>query len=137
MKDERIETTVNRVVRPGFVILYFLMMISLDYRILILKQPLRDYWDFFAIWVIVSVFGFVALASKGVFAHNFKRYFLSLAIFLTIFLVTLNFIKGHIHSVGDVGVFLIGTLPALGLVVGIAYLLNRRWERKEGIEDEE
>jgi len=43
---------------------------------------------------------------------------------------------GQIHSVVDVGAMLIGFLPGMGLCIGIAYFLNRRWKRKEGIADE-
>jgi len=43
---------------------------------------------------------------------------------------------GQIHSVVDVGALLIGFPPWMGLVIGIAHFLNRRWKRKEGIEDE-
>jgi hypothetical protein len=43
---------------------------------------------------------------------------------------------GQIHSVVDVVGVLVGLLLAIGLVVGVTLFLNRRWERKEGIEDE-
>jgi hypothetical protein len=33
-------------------------------------------------------------------------------------------------------IFPISFLSGLGLVMGIDYFLNRRWKRKEGIEDE-
>jgi len=136
MKDERIETTRNRVAARGFIILYFLMMIVLDYRVLILKQPLRDYWDFFAIWVIATVSGFIAFASKGLFDYGFNKFFLMISVIVLITVPATLFITGQIHSVAQVGVMLIGAVPAMGLVVAIAYFLNRRWKRKEGIEDE-
>jgi VanZ family protein len=136
MKDERIETTVNRVAARGFIILYFLMILSLDYRVLILKQPLRDYWDFVAIWLIATLFGFVALASKGGFDYGFKGYWLKISVMVLIVVPTTLFLTGRIHSVAEVAAMLIGGVPAMGLVVGTAYFLNRRWKRKEGIEEE-
>jgi uncharacterized membrane protein SpoIIM required for sporulation len=51
--------------------------------------------------------------------------------------LTLFFGMGPIHSVFEVVAFLISMLSGMGLAIGIAYLLNRRWKRKEGIEDEE
>jgi len=48
----------------------------------------------------------------------------------------LFFIRGQIHSVIDVGVFLISFLLGMGPVIAVAYFLNRLWRRKEGIEDE-
>ena len=136
MKDERIQTTVNHIARRGFCIWYVLMLISLNYRLWILKQHPRDFWDIFAIWVIGTLFVFIAYANKGVFDHGFKMRWLTIGIVNLIVLFTLFFIMGQIHSVVDVGAFLIGYLPAMGLVIGIAYFLTRRWKRKEGIEDE-
>jgi len=136
MKDERIQTTVNRFAAIGFFIWYVLMLISLDYRLLILKQHPREIWDIFAIFCIGTLFVFIAYANKGVFAHGFKRFWLTMCIFLIIGLFTFQFIAGQIHSVVDVGASLIGSLAGAGLVIGIAHFLNRRWKRKEGIEDE-
>ncbi|HUW20770.1 MAG TPA: DUF6773 family protein [Sedimentisphaerales bacterium] len=136
MKDERIETTINHIARRVFFIWYVLTLISLNYRLLILKQHPRDFWDFIAIFFIVSLYGFIAFASKGVFDPGFKTRWLAICIGGCIGIFTLFFIKGRIHSVVDVGALLIGFLPAMGLVIGIAYFLNRRWKRKEGIEDE-
>ncbi len=136
MKDERIQTTVNRFAAGGFFIWYALTLISLNYRLWILKQHPRDFWDFIAIFLIANLFVFIAFAKKGVFDHGFKRLWLTIGIVNLIVLFTLFFIMGQIHSVVDVGVYLIGYLPAMGLVIGIAYFLNRRWKRKEGIEAE-
>jgi len=139
--DERIQTTVNRFAARGFVIWQLLMSISLLYRTLILKQHPREWWDIFAIWVIGILFVFIACANKGVVDHVFnKRFWLAICIGVIISIFTLKFIEGRIHSAVDVGATLIGTLvgslAGMGLVIGIAHFWKRRWERKEGIEDE-
>ena len=136
MKDERIETTVNHIAARVLLIWQLLVFISLVYRILILKQHIRDYWDVFAILFIGSLCGFIAFANKGVFDHVFKRIWLTIFIVGITVIFTVFCIMGQIDSVVDVGLFLIGVLPGLGLVTGIAYFLNRRWKRKEGLEDE-
>jgi hypothetical protein len=136
MKDERIQTTANRFAAGGFFIWYFLMLISLCYRTLILKQHIRDFWDISAIFCIGTLFLFIACANKGVFDHGFKRRWLNICIVLIIEIPILLFIMGLMHSVVHVGGALIGVLSGLGLVIGIAHFLNRRWKRKEGIEDE-
>ena len=136
MKDERIVTTVNRFAAGGFFVWYVLTLISLNYRLLILKQHPRDFWDFFAIFLIANLFVFIAYANKGVFDHGFKMTWLGIAIGIFIVIFTLSFITGRIHSVVDVGKLLIGFLLGMGLVIGIAHFLNRHWKRKEGIEDE-
>ena len=136
MKDERIQTTVNHFAAIGFCIWYLLLTISLLYRMLILKQHIRDFWDIFAIFFIGMLFVFIAYAKKGVFDHGFKRTWFAICIGAFIGIFTVFFIMGRIHSVVDVGTVLIGFLPGMGLVIGIAYFLNRRWKRKEGLEDE-
>jgi len=136
MKDERIQATVNRFATIGFFIWYVLMLISLDYRLLILKQHPREIWDIFAIFCIGTLFVFFAYANKGVFDHGFKMRWLTIGIVNLIVFFTLFFIMGQIHFVVDVSVFLISFLLGMGLVIGIAHFLNRRWKRKEGIEDE-
>ncbi len=136
MKDERIETTINRFAAIGFFAWYVLTLISLNYRLLILKQHPRDFWDFFVIFLIANLFVFIAYANKGVFDHNFKTFWLTLGITVFVGNIALFFIMGRIHSVVDVAEVLIGFLLGMGLVIGIAHFLNRRWKRKEGIEDE-
>ena len=138
MSDERIQTTINRIGARVCFIWYVLMLISIVYRTLILKQHPRDYWDLFAILIIGSGYGFIALANKGGVGHGFNRRSLTIGIAVAIIVsLTLLFIAGQIHSVVDAGAFVIGVLlPAAGLSIGIAYFLNRRWKRKEGIEDE-
>ena len=140
MKDERIQATVNRFAAGGFLVLEFLMWICLCYRMLVLKQHPREWWDIFAIWVIGVLFLSIAYASRGVLPPYFKRLWLTICIVVVVVLLALRLIEGQIHSVVDVGVWLIVVLPAClaatGLGIGILHLLNRRWERKEGIEDE-
>jgi len=136
MKDERIQTTANRFAAMGFLVWYALLSISLIYRTLILKQHPRDFWDIAAIFFIGTFFVFIAYARKGVFDLDFKRLWLPICIVIIIVIPTLQFIQGQIHSVVDVVVSLISVLLGMGPVIGIAYFLNRRWKRKEGIEDE-
>ncbi len=136
MKDERIQTTVNHIGRRAFIICFVLMIISLNYRLWILKQHPREFWDFMAIFFIVSLYGSIAFANKGVFDHNFKRFWFTIGITVIVVNTALFFIKGQINSIAEVGAFLVGVIPAMGLVIAVAYFLNRRWKRKEGIEDE-
>jgi len=137
MKDERIQTTLNRFAAMGLLICWYLLLpISLLYRMLILKLPPRDWWDIFAIWVIGILFVFIAFASRGVFANGFKKFFLAICIGVIIGVFTFAFITSQIHSVADMSEWLIGSSAGVGLVIGIAHFLNRRWKRKEGIEDD-
>jgi len=137
MKDERIQTTVNRISTVGLLIcLYFLLPISILYRMLILKQHIREFWDIFAIFCFGIFFTFIAYARKGVFDYGFKRTWLTIFTIVFIVNLTLFFIIGLIDSFVDVVEYVIGFLFGMTPVIAIAYLLNRQWKRKEGIEDE-
>jgi len=144
MKDERIQRTVNSNAAKGFFIWWALMSISLVYRTLFLKQHPSQWWDIAAIWFVGIYFVFIAHATKGVFDHNFKKYWLTLGIGTVTVVVTVNtalfFIMGQINSIAEAGRFvgesLIGAVASVGLVIAVAYLLNRRWRRKSGIEEE-
>ena len=136
MKDERIQNTANRFAAIGFLIWYVLLAISLDYRVLILKQQPREIWDLLAIFCIGTLFVFIAYASRGVLGPGFKMRWLTIGIVNLIVFLALLFFMGRMHSAVDAAAVLIGYLPAMGLVIAVSYYLNRRWERKEGIEDE-
>ena len=138
MKDERIQTTVNRIAARGFAIWYVLMLISMYYRFLILKQHIRDFWDICAIFFIGTLYACIAYANKGVLGHSFTRRSVTIGIAgaAIIGFFTWQFGPYPMNFVVYVGTVLIGSLTAIGLWIGIARPLNRRWKRKEGIEDE-
>ena len=136
MKDERIEATTNHFAAIGFLIWFFLMSVSLCYRTMILKQHIREFWDISIIFCFGIFFVFIAYAKKGVFDHGFKTAWLTIGIVIPVVSLAVFFIMGQVRSVGDVLGGLIGVLFGIGLVIGIAYFLNRRWKRKEGLEEE-
>jgi len=136
MKDERIQNTVNKFAAGGFFLWYVLTLISLNYRLYILKQHPRQFWDFFAIFLIANLFVFIAYASKGAFAHDFKKRWLAIFIVVSIVHFTVFSFIARIPSVFDAGKFLISSLLGVGLIIAVAYFLNQHWKRKEGIEDE-
>ena len=137
MQDERIQTTMNRSAAMGFFIWNALLAISLLYRMIILRQDIRDFWDIFAIWGVGMLYVFIANAHKGGFAHASKRYWLT--IFIVVFVVnaTLYLIMGRKDSVATAGGYMICLVLGTGSAIGMAFFLSRRWRRKEGIEDEE
>ena len=143
MSDERIQTTLNRFAARGFCIWWVLLLISFYCRSVILKQHPRDFWDIFAIFFIGTLYVFIGYANKGVFGHGIARRSLTIAIPVGIIIAAAimgfsawKFGMPGMDSVVDVLALLIGTLVVMGVVFGVAHFLKRRWERKEGIEDE-
>jgi len=135
MKDERIQATTNRCAAGGSCIYYLLLTTSLLYRMLILEQHIRYFWDIFVILIIGAFFVFGACARRGALDHEFKRKWGAICISACIGALAVQFFLGRMRSIVDVGVFLVGFLPGMGLCIGIAHFLNWRWKRKEGIED--
>jgi hypothetical protein len=139
MKDERIETTVNRFAARGFYIWIVLMLFSLCYRLLILRQHPKEWWDIFAIFLIGTFYVYIGHAKNGVLdSHLFKWKTMTVGITCAAIaaIFVSQYITGRTFSVAEVGLFLIGFLPSMGLITGITYFLNRRWKQKEGLEDE-
>jgi len=136
MKDERIQATVKSIAAGGFLIWFALTLISLNYRLLILKQHPRQFWDFIVIFVIVILYVFIAYARKGAFDYNFKKFWSIIGIYVIIGNAILFFVIGQIKSIADGAMYLGGSLLGMGSVIAVAYLLNRYWKRKEGLEDE-
>jgi hypothetical protein len=138
MKDERIQTTMNRIAALGFFCICCLLLpISALYRMLVLKQRPQEFWDIIAIFFIGMFFLCIAYARAGFVPLVSKRQWLTIGIVNLVVLLTLSFIMGQMHSVVDAGAMLLGFIPATVLVFGVFHFLKRRWERKEGIEDEE
>ncbi len=142
MKDERIQTTVNRCAASGFVVCYLLISISLCYRAFILKQHPRDFWDIFAIFFISTLYFFIARANSGTITIDFseRKWWLTFgiaALSACISFVLLQLIMTRTLSAVEVGTFLIGFFPGMILLIALAYFLNQRWKRKAGVEEEE
>jgi hypothetical protein len=97
----------------------------------------REWWDILAIFAIGTLFVFIASARKGAFTVGFTKLWLPITIAVFAGNLAVFFLMGMIHSVADLGEYLIGFLPGMALVVGTAYLLTRNWERKEGLKDDE
>ena len=143
MKDERIQTTINRFAARGFCIWWVLLLICFYCRSVILKQHPREFWDIFAIFFIGTLYVSIVCANKGVFGHGITRRSLTIAIPVGIIIAAAiigfsawKFSTPGMDSVVAVLTLLISTLLVMGLVFGVAHFLKRRWERKEGIEDE-
>ena len=143
MKDERIQTTLSRIAARGFYIWWVLLLISFYCRSVILKQHPRAYWDIIAIFFIGTLYVGIACANKGILGHGLTKR--SLTIAFPVGMIIAAAIMGFsgwkfgapgMDSLIDVLALLIGTLLMMGLLIAAAYGLKRRWERKEGIEDE-
>jgi phosphatidylglycerophosphate synthase len=137
MKDERIQTSMNRIMARGFLCVCCLLLpASALYRILVLKQDPSEFWDIIVIIFVGMFFLCVAYAKAGFVPHVSRKEWLTIGIVNLVVFLLLFFIMGQMHSVADVGAMLIGYIPALVLVIGAFHFLRRRWDLKEALEDE-
>lgn len=65
-RDERIDSDVRWVEGRAFVLLKWGMFAALAVRWFVFGQTLAETWDFFAVWVVASLFEYFMYALKGV-----------------------------------------------------------------------
>ncbi len=65
MKDERIQAVVHQSQAMGFSILYFGMLAIFLFRMVYLKQSVRDFGDFALVWLIAGLSPSLLTAMRG------------------------------------------------------------------------
>lgn len=135
--DERIKAVSNRTAAGGFFIMYSLLLIDLLYRQFYLKQLPGDYWDILMIWFASSLYVGIAGYSSGMMSGSIGQLFkIIIPVVIVVVLVT-NY-WGRITSVHDLAemmLSLIVMVPVLFLVFLFYYYLNRRWEKKNELDE--
>ncbi len=136
--DERIEAVRNRAVAGGFSITYSLLLMDLLYRQFYLKQVWSDYWDIFIVWIVSSLYAGITMYSSGMMSGQVGRQFKIMipVIIVTIFMI--SFIRGDITSLAELTEFIAGlvvAIPVLILMFFFYYYLNRRWEKKNELNE--
>jgi len=131
IKDERIQSSMRHIGFQVFVIWWILINASLLYRQFYLKQPIEQYWDIAAIFIIGIMFASISMFSRGAVHKNaITTLFKWLVPFIIIGLVYLNFILGNITSIKELIGTIIGAAIGVSLSVVVLYLLYKRWESK-------
>jgi len=138
--DERIQNVRNRAAAGGFGIVYGFLLIDLLFRQFYLKQAPGEYWDIFIIWFASSVYVGIIAYSSGMMSGHVGRQFKVLipVIIITLFLISL--IQGDITSAHDLaGIIagLVAAVPAIFAVFLFYNYLNRRWEKKNELDEQE
>ena len=136
--DERIKTVRNRAAAGGFFITYCLLLIDLLYRQFYLKQSPGDYWDILLIWFASSLYAGFTMYSSGMMSGQVGRQF---KILIPVVIVTIPmtfYIQGEIttlHELSGIILGLVVTVPVLFSVFLFYYYLNRRWEKKNELDE--
>jgi len=131
IKDERIQSSMRHIASQGFLIWYFLMLASLLYRQFYLKQPIEQYWDLAAIFLIGAIFVSISMFNRGAVHENaIKRIYKGMVPSIIITVVAVNYILGNIASIKQLIVTIISTAIGLSLVMVVFYILYKRWESK-------
>ena len=137
--DERIKTVRNRSAAGGFFITYSLLLIDLLYRQFYRKQSPDDYWDILMIWFASSLYvGITAYSSgmmsgKGKIGRQFK---IIIPVVIVSVLVTNYWGRiTSVHDLAEIMLSLIVSVPVLFSVFLFYYYLNRRWEKKNELDE--
>ena len=131
IEDERIQSSTRRITHQVFVIWYILMLASLLYRIFYLKQPIEQYWDLAAIFVIGCLFGTISVFSQGAVHKDFFKIFYKVMIpIIIIIMFAVSYFFCNIKSITQLIVIIISSLIVFSLVVLVFYILYKSWERR-------
>jgi len=136
--DERIKTVRNRTAAGGFFITYSLLLIDLLYRQFYLKQAPGDYWDIFMIWFVSSLYAGITMYSSGMMSGQVGRQFKVLIPVIIVTLFVTFYIQGDITSLNELGGIIVGlvvTVPVLFSLYLFYNYLNRRWEKKNELDE--
>ena len=137
--DERIKTVRNRAAAGGFFITYSLLLIDLLYRQFYLKQAPGDYWDIMMIWFASSLYVGITAYSSGMMSGkgNISRQFKILIPEIIVIVLVITY-WGRISSVHDLPEIILSLavmVPVLFLIFLFYYYLNRRWEKKNELDE--
>ena len=137
--DERIKTVRNRAAAGGFFIMYSLLLIDLLYRQFYLKQAPGDYWDILMIWFASTLYVGITMYSSGMMSGQVssRQFKIIIPCAIVSALATYYFL-GRItsmHDFAEIMLMLIGMVPVLFSVFLFYYYLNRRWEKKNELEE--
>lgn len=140
--DERIKAVKNRIAARSFFIIYILLVIDLLYRVLYMKQSPGYYWDIFMMWFVSSSYYAITAYSSGIMSDLFRKG--QLKIFIPIFIpcyvisaIATSFILGRttLNELAGVMISLVLSAPILISIFLFYKYLNRRWEKKNEMEE--
>ncbi|MEM7799776.1 MAG: DUF6773 family protein [Chloroflexota bacterium] len=129
MKDERIHVTVREVGTQVFYLWFFLLLSSLLYRLVYLRQPLGDNWDILLIFFLGAVYASFALVSKGAISDRQSgRFLMIIAPTIAISMTVSSYFLGNqdITTLALMFVYTFAGAGAFFLLFGVIY---RRWDR--------
>ena len=138
--DERIKAVSNRAAAGGFIITYILLLIDLLYRQFYLKQAPGDYWDIFMIffasslYVGITMYSSGAMSGKGEIGRQFKIIIPSVIVGV----LAASYFQGRITSMHDLPEIILNIVvmvPVLFSVFLFYNYLNRRWEKKNELDE--
>ncbi|HLS89814.1 MAG TPA: hypothetical protein VK101_01005 [Limnochordia bacterium] len=143
MKDERIQAVVHQSQAMGFSILYFGMLAIFLFRMVYLKQSVRDFGDFALVWLIAGLLPSVLTAMRGGLdpaqMRGRARWLAPViaALVITGFQVYYNLTEGvgYSQAIGWISSLLtlafsfVFALTLLTLNERLLQFLQRRWER--------
>ena len=135
--DERIKAVRNRAAAGGFCIVYSFLLIDLLYRQFYLRQSPGDYWDILMIWFASSLYVGITAYSSGMMSGKVGLQFKIIIPVVIVSVLVTNY-WGRITSVHDLAeimLSLIVMVPVLFLIFLFYYYLNRRWEKKNEMDE--
>ncbi|MBN1294210.1 MAG: hypothetical protein JXB48_20410 [Candidatus Latescibacteria bacterium] len=136
--DERIKSVRNRTAAGGFFIMSSLLLIDLLYRQFYLKQTPGNYWDILLIWFASVLYVGITAYSSGMMSGKISRQFKVIIPTVIVAQFATLYFRGRITSMHDLSEFILSLvvmIPVLFSVFLFYYYLNRRWEKKNELDE--
>ncbi len=130
--DERVVATRQRWHARGFLLLYFALNLDIIVRVLVLKQPPRQWMDIGLIWMATTLYVSLGMSRSGVdlYSKAKPKSNLMVLIILGLEIPALLWLMGSVHSwmqFALYGLLAAGSAYAMQIVLR---LLHKRWEQK-------
>ena len=133
--DERIKAVRNSAAAGGFGIVYSLLLIDLLYRQLYLRQSPGNWWDIFMMWFVSSLYVGINVYSSGMMSDKVGQQFKVMIPCIFVSIIASFYFTGKITSMLDLLGVILGIVPSLFAVFLFYYYLNRRWEKKNELDE--
>jgi len=134
IRDERLRETTRRAQAKGFLLLFALLLIDLNYRLFYLGESPREHWDLAAIWFAGVVFVFGSLLVTGGYSGGggkLKRFFLMMFVVNMV----VHTARHRDFSPGHLAVTALQNVLVLAAFAAVIFAFTRLWEWRKGLTD--
>ena len=133
IRDERLRDTHRRAAARGYQLVFWLLLIDLNYRLFWLKESPREHWDLAAICFAGAFLVFGSIVFGGGFSGDYR---VLKRVVPTVFIGVnvISALRADELTVGFVVRGMLASALALAVFAGMVVAVTRLWERRRGLQ---